>query len=345
MLILRSHFDTFFQIIVSIRVILIATLRSIGSVPKTVVTLPKLPTWSFFFHTVIQVIRAYIQVHAKDIAVLRSVTDFPIIPTIPRSVYYWTETIRGVECEIIVPRFNPISKDLDVVLKSPQSPVCLYLHGGGFALCNPATHRPVTHGISEKSNAIVVVPHYRRIPDHSLQDALDDCRAVFDSLSLMRKICVCGDSAGGALAVMLTNEVRKRISCMALISPWCDFRDQLDDLHEEEGLYDFIAPQALRDMGNLVETCNLNSQLKSPMEIVENQHELDAIPIMIQVGGCETLIRQIFKFSKHVSSATVRVYEYMVHVPHFFSILHQEAYNAMMDLCEFFKVNHNIKDR
>ena len=269
---------------------------------------------------------------------LRSVTDFPLVPTIPRAVSFKEEIFQGVVCEVIVPGRNSIP-DIQTALNDGALGICLYLHGGGFALCNPKTHRPITHLLAEKANCVVVVPDYQRMPEYTLGDALGECETVFQVLTkkFKTRVCLVGDSAGGALCVMLA--ARRRgvaVAAVSLISPWCDFDDEFENLPENFGTQDYLSPHALRVMGEMVQT-RAGEGAKSPVEIVQEGEYPEEVPTLVQVGSVETLYNQIIHFSKFVKGCEVREYTNMIHVPHFFSLMHCEARRAVQDLCEFNK--------
>jgi acetyl esterase/lipase len=324
-----------FHILSSLKVILVGTVRSIRVIPKTVLQIPQLPCWNFFLHTIVQIMRAYITIHAQEIHVLRAVTDFPLIPTIPRNVSFGTFTINGVDCEVIVRGRNRFPC-VETALSNGAIGICLYIHGGGFALCSPAFHRPITHFLAERVDAVVVVPKYRRLPEHTLGDALDDCEKVFDELNKSHgvKISLAGDSAGGALCVMLAERRREEICCLSLLSPWCDFTDKFTDLPNMWGSYDYLSPDALMIMGKMVLDRNTEGS-KGPVEIVSRGDYPISVPTLVQVGSTETLYHQINRFSKFIINCDWREYTNMIHVPHFFFLMHSEALQALHDLCQY----------
>jgi len=331
---MKKHFHAVVQIVTSVPPIIIGTVRSITLVPQAVLSIQLLPCWSFFLHTIVQLMRAYISLHVCEINKLRLITDFPLMPTIPRNVAYWQEMLNGVLCEIIVPRKDS-THDIIQTLEKGALGISLYLHGGGFALCNPATHRSITHYLSEQSNCVVVVPDYRRLPEHTLSDALSDCQSVFDYLREFNvKISLVGDSAGGALCVMLAEQLRRGIAAVALISPWCDFTDNFDDTDEKIGLHDYLSPYALQVIGRIVVE-GMGGVKRTPLQIVSEGRYPEEIPTLVQVGGAETLYKQIMRFTKFVKICEIRQYGNMIHVPQFFALMHEEAHRAAHDLCEF----------
>jgi acetyl esterase/lipase len=99
----------------------------------------------------------------------------------------------------------------------------LYLHGGGYTTCSPATHRSLTAFLAREVGAEVYVPAYRLAPEHPYPAAVDDAVAAYRDLG--RPAAVVGDSAGGGLAVATALRLMSqglRPPALALLSPWTD---------------------------------------------------------------------------------------------------------------------------
>ncbi|GAA5871840.1 hypothetical protein JCM3774_000316 [Rhodotorula dairenensis] len=116
-------------------------------------------------------------------------------------------------------------------------PVTLAIHGGAYLLGSINTHRYVYWRIARKTGGRVFAVEYRLSPQFPFPCSLHDCLAAY--LYLIRpppgakhravdpaKITICGDSAGGgmALALMcLLRDVGLPLPAGAmLLSPWCD---------------------------------------------------------------------------------------------------------------------------
>ncbi|NKY49082.1 alpha/beta hydrolase fold domain-containing protein [Nocardia vermiculata] len=106
----------------------------------------------------------------------------------------------------------------------------LYLHGGGYTIGSPATHRSLAGWLARETGCPIYVPDYRLAPEHPYPAALDDAEAAFLELVstglLPREIAVAGDSAGGGLALALALRLRDRHgivpAALGLIAPWAD---------------------------------------------------------------------------------------------------------------------------
>jgi acetyl esterase/lipase len=92
--------------------------------------------------------------------------------------------------------------------------VILYLHGGGYFFCSPATHRPLTWRLARGTNTRVLSLDYRMAPAFTI----DDCRAdAVKAYSWLLErgyapgdIVVGGDSAGGGLTLLTLLTLRDR---------------------------------------------------------------------------------------------------------------------------------------
>ncbi len=85
-----------------------------------------------------------------------------------------------------------------------DAPALLYLHGGGFFACSPATHRGVTTAFARSGELRVFVPDYRLAPEHRFPAALDDVIACCDWIEAeggCPVAAIVGDSAGGTLTL------------------------------------------------------------------------------------------------------------------------------------------------
>ncbi|MFV8753949.1 alpha/beta hydrolase fold domain-containing protein [Nannocystaceae bacterium ST9] len=109
---------------------------------------------------------------------------------------------------------------------SPQREPLVHLHGGGYSLGSPQTHRPLAARLSRRLARPVLLPRYRQPPEHPCPAALADVLAFWRDLGESSTRVLSGDSAGGGLALALAMALRdagERLpAAMVLLSPWTD---------------------------------------------------------------------------------------------------------------------------
>ena len=126
--------------------------------------------------------------------------------------------IDGISTEVISPKQT-----------QKGGAVVLYLHGGGFCTGSARTHRSLTTRLAA-SGMTVWVPEYRLAPEHPQPAAVEDALACYRALRKQglgpHQIVVCGDSAGGGLALALALKLRDAGEPMPaglmLLSPFLD---------------------------------------------------------------------------------------------------------------------------
>jgi len=113
----------------------------------------------------------------------------------------------------------------------PSDGVILVLHGGGYVIGSPTSHRAMASQLAVCAGRPVLVLDYRLAPEHPSPAAIDDAMAAWrwllDDVQVpASRAAWWGDSAGGGLAVAtLQRAVADGIAVpagVALISPWVD---------------------------------------------------------------------------------------------------------------------------
>jgi monoterpene epsilon-lactone hydrolase len=137
----------------------------------------------------------------------------------PRTVSLRHGRLGGVPVEVL----EPARRDDDLVL--------LFLHGGGYTLGSPRTHRAMAGRLAAPLRATAYVLDYRLAPEHPYPAAGDDVLAAYRALVSAapgRRVIVAGDSAGGALTLELALAARELDlplpAALGLIYPGLDLR-------------------------------------------------------------------------------------------------------------------------
>ena len=141
-----------------------------------------------------------------------------------------------------VARIQLGGRPTELLTHGSTAPTCavLYLHGGGYTVGSPQTHRSLAARLAKETGSAVYVLDYRLAPEHPYPAALEDAESAF--LELVDKagfrpdqIAVAGDSAGGGLSLAVTQRLVARghaPAALGLIAPWGD-PDQIPDRHRD----------------------------------------------------------------------------------------------------------------
>jgi monoterpene epsilon-lactone hydrolase len=108
--------------------------------------------------------------------------------------------------------------------------VVLYLHGGGYVQGGLANYRMLSGQLAERLQIPLLFPEYRLAPENpfpaALNDALKAYRWLLGQGYAPGKIVLCGDSAGGGLALATTLALRAAgdplPAAVVCLSPWAD---------------------------------------------------------------------------------------------------------------------------
>jgi acetyl esterase/lipase len=106
----------------------------------------------------------------------------------------------------------------------------LFLHGGGYVIGSPHTHRALAGKIAKGAGICCLLIDYRKAPEHpfpaALEDALEAYQYLLNSGIRAQNIVITGDSAGGGLAVALQVRLKQLQlplpGCSVLLSPYLD---------------------------------------------------------------------------------------------------------------------------
>ena len=325
---------------------------------------PKRPTWSKRMELLVATLRTATQSIPRDPGQFRFWADRKIPDVVlPVGAVRSKSKIDDIVVDWIWPRHfvsefaigkrqkktrEKLSKER-VQMWSQTHPVVLYLHGGAYIVCSSATHREMVYSLVIKGDYLAVVPNYRRVPEVSVIDAVDDCYKTYLYLTNEleidpSRICIMGDSAGGALSLLTLLRIRdsgKQLpACSVLLSPWVDISDEalVANAHKRTMPdYDYLPYDAIRMVSQEV---SFEIGPKDPRinPMYADIHDLP--PILIHAGEVEVLRPQIERFVERCPSATYEIVTDMVHVPHMFSQVSTIAEDALVRVGQY--VNEHI---
>ena len=224
--------------------------------------------------------------------------------------------------------------------------VVLYLHGGGYVIGSPRSHRHLAAAIAAAGQASGLLLDYRLAPEHPYPAAVDDATAAYrwllDQGVAPGHIVIGGDSAGGGLTVATLLALRDaRLPLPAggvCISPWVDLtfsgasyrtRAAVDPIVKRPG----IDEMARAYLGATAAQTPLASPLFADLRGLP--------PLLIHVGSDEVLLDDAVQLADRAKTAgvdaTLEVWDRMIHVWHWFLPMLDEAQSAVDGIGRFIR--------
>jgi monoterpene epsilon-lactone hydrolase len=234
---------------------------------------------------------------------------------LPEGVTVEAREIDGVPCELVR------------VAAAIDGRRILYLHGGGYGIGSPRSHRHLAAAIGVAARADVLVPDYRLAPEHRFPAALDDALAAWRGLRAMEphgRLAVMGDSAGGGLAVATLIAARDRglvlPDAAVCLSPWVDLTCAPDSpvaraaAHDPLVKLDSITAFARAYLGSTPATDPLASPVFADLRGLP--------PLLIHAGRDEALASDATRLAEAARKAgvdaTIELTDGVPHVWHWF---------------------------
>jgi epsilon-lactone hydrolase len=215
----------------------------------------------------------------------------------------------------------------------------LYLHGGGYVIGSPRSHRHLAEAIARAAGIGCLLPDYRLAPEHPFPAAVNDAVAAYRWLVEQRRIAadriaIGGDSAGGGLAVAALVAIRDKglplPAAGICISPWTDLTCSAPSYQAKAATDPLVIhPRIMAMASDYLGSTDPRTPLASPLFA-----DLRGLPpLLIHVGSEEVLLDDATGLGDRARAAgvpvTVEVWEQMIHVWHWFLPWLDEAQSAV----------------
>lgn len=209
-------------------------------------------------------------------------------------------------------KVNYLSVEILNQTLNEASKLIFYLHGGAFVSGSPRTHRHLALRLAKEAEAAALVIDYRLAPEFSYPAALEDCLMIYSWLLEKgfqpERIALVGDSAGGGLAVALTQRLIKegypKPACLCLFSPWvdlsCSSAAYWERSHRDPMITHSLALERARWYAG-------SKDLTEPEISPLFGHFKGFPPMLIFVGSEEVLYDEAVLLTKKASQAGVKV--------------------------------------
>jgi monoterpene epsilon-lactone hydrolase len=236
----------------------------------------------------------------------------------PESCLVEPITLGGVPAEKIAPRDAAADRTI------------FYLHGGGYCIGGPASHRTMAARMAEAAGATAFVVDYRLAPEHPFPAAHDDALAAWRALLALgrdpARTVIAGDSAGGGLSVACAVAARDAglplPAALHLISPWANLTNA-SPAYAAKAETDFVITQQGIDefADGYLGAGDRRNPRASPLFA-----DLAGLPpMLIQVGSEEVLMSDSIQLAERAGFAqvdvTLRIWPDMIHIWPFFAML------------------------
>ena len=231
----------------------------------------------------------------------------------------------------------------------------LYLHGGGYVICSPDTHRPTVARIAQSARARALLIDYRLAPEHPFPAALDDTLRAWEWMGAQgcapERTAMVGDSAGGGLtlaaALRLRDESRPLPAALATLSAWTD----LTFSGESAGSKDDSDPM----LGGFTDGIRVMQDWYAPGRDLRDPYISPFFgdprglpPLLLQVGTDEILLDDSTRVYEKARAAGVdaylEVWPNMWHVFQAFAPLVHDSIHAIDHLGAFLRHHLFVKE-
>jgi len=215
----------------------------------------------------------------------------------------------------------------------------LYLHGGGYVIGSPRSHRHLAAAIARAAGARALVLDYRLAPENPFPAALEDAIAAYRWLLgqgiAAGRIVVAGDSAGGGLTVATLLALRDRgiprPAAGVCISPWVDLTCSGQSYSTKAASDPIVAPDLITALAEAY--VGRDGDRKAPLASPLYADLRDLPPLLVQVGSEEVLLDDALGLGARARTAgvdaTVEEWPAMIHVWHWFLPMLDEAEQAV----------------
>ena len=179
------------------------------------------------------------------------------------------------EHEVHINQINDVtikSENRDLKLRiysnndADDQPLIIFFHGGGFVMGDLDSHDLLCKHLVKKSECKLIAVDYCLAPEYkfpcSLEDSINAVKYIFKNKKEIKfdinKVIVCGDSAGGNLALIISilskEQKLPKIRGQILFYPWVDFTMsrpsmsiKLNGLIVKKSTLDYFADHYLND--------------------------------------------------------------------------------------------------
>jgi acetyl esterase/lipase/acyl-coenzyme A synthetase/AMP-(fatty) acid ligase len=226
--------------------------------------------------------------------------------------------------------------------RDPAQPVVIYLHGGGYSLGSPRSHRHLAAAIGGAAGAAVLSLDYRRAPESAFPAAVEDATAATRWLlgRTHGPVVLAGDSAGGGLVLATMLALRDADAPLpaagVCLSPWVDLTCTAD-AYSRLALRDPLLSAA--ELRRMARAYLREADPRDPFASPAFADLAGLPPLLIQVGTDEILLDDARTLAAAARAAGVEVtlqeWPEMIHTWQWYFPILEDGRRAIADAAAF----------
>jgi len=231
----------------------------------------------------------------------------------------------------------------------------LYLHGGGYVICSPDTHRPTAARIALAAGARVLLLDYRLAPENPFPAALDDSVRAWEWIGAQGydpgRTAIAGDSAGGGLtlaaALRLRDEGRPLPAALTTLSAWTDLTFSGESASSKDAIDPMLGgfQDGIRTMQDWYAP---GRDLRDPYISPFFGDPRGLPPLLMQVGSDEILLddsTRVYEKARQAGvDAYLEIWPNMWHVFQAFAPLVHDSAKAIEHIGAFLRHHLSVKE-
>lgn len=234
--------------------------------------------------------------------------------------------------------------------KMKQDKVVLYIHGGGFVTCSPATHRIITSCLSKYTGRRVFSVGYTNAPEKRFPSQINQCVEAYKYLLSQgyqgKDIAIAGDSAGGNLSLTTTLQIMKEIpdqkpACVVAMSPWTDLTINGSSINYNKNNDKMIPAARMFECRAIYTGFVDEADYKNPLVSPAFADFTGFPPTLIHVGDTEVLLSDAKFLNKNAKAQgvdiTLKIWKGAGHVFQMWAALSRDSRKSLHEIATFMK--------